>query len=72
VNISVNNYNIIHIPLIILTLKLKEGDKIIMTDNKNNNEIQNNNQRRSYFTDSQVITGNLATGEHRQVRRSTQ
>ena len=42
-----------------------------MPRDRNNNELQNN-QQRPYFTDSQLITGNLATGEHRQVHRSTQ
>jgi hypothetical protein len=47
-----------------------EGDKI-MTDERNNNQIQRN-QQTPYFTDTQVTTGNIFTGEQRQVRRSTQ
>lgn len=69
-NISVSNYNIIRILLVIIEVLHKEGDKI-MTDERNNNQIQRN-QQRPYFTDSQVITGCLATGEQRVVRRSTQ
>jgi len=41
-----------------------------MPDNRNDNQIQRN-QQRPYFTDSQVITGCLATGEQKVVRRST-
>jgi len=40
-------------------------------NNNNNNEVQRN-QQTPYFTDSQVTTGNVFTGEQRQVRRSTQ
>jgi len=52
-----------------------EGDNIMPNgrnnNNNNNNEVQRN-QQTPYFTDSQVTTGNVFTGEQRQVRRSTQ
>jgi len=47
-------------------------------NNNNNNQVQRFNddfqriQQGSYYTDSQVTTGNLATGDQRVVRRSTQ
>ncbi|CAH1759194.1 15288_t:CDS:2 [Entrophospora sp. SA101] len=52
-----------------VSVKVETGN--VRTDNRNNNQIQRN-QQNPYFTDSQVITGCLATGEQRVVRRSTQ
>jgi len=43
-----------------------------MPRDRNNNELQSNQQNNNYFTDSQLTTGNVFTGEHRQVHRSTQ
>jgi hypothetical protein len=39
-------------------------------DERNNNEIQRN-QQNDYYTDTQVTTGNVFTGEQKVVRRST-